>query len=71
MEVGGEAESRKKLDMRKNETPKQLCKIDDFNKVDEEVNKVLKEKWQQKLAHVEQRRNEFVPEHEHTQTMSQ
>ena len=61
MEVDEEVDSKKKLDQRRNELQKQLRKIKKFTDVSQSVVDEYKEKWQQDLHHIEQRRNDLLP----------
>ena len=61
MDVDEEVDSKKKLDQRKKELQKQLRNIEKFTDVLQEVGDVLKEKWQQELQDIEQRRNDLLP----------
>ena len=61
MEVDEEADSKKKLDQRKKEFEKQLRKIDAFPDMPQSVVFGPKEKWQEELQDIEQRRNDLLP----------
>ena len=69
MEVDEEVDS-KKLDQRKKELPTQLRDIEKFTDVPQEVGDVLSEKWQQELQDIVQRRNDLLPEHQHTEEVA-
>ena len=72
MEVDEEVDSKKNLAQRKKELVKQLLrKIDEFTDMPRNVGDMLKEKWQQELQDIEQRRNDLLPEHQKTQKRSQ
>ena len=67
MEVDEEAESKKKLHHLQNELQKQLRRSDEFPDVPPSVVVELKEKWQQEVQYIEQRRNFLLPERQKTQ----
>ena len=70
MEVEEEVDSKTKLDQRKKEPVPLVRKINEFKDVPQEMQELLKEKWQQELQDIEQRRNDFMPQHQKTQKRS-
>ena len=62
MEVDEEVDSKKKLDQRKKVVQQQVRDIEKFTDVPQDTQDVLKEKWQQALQDIEQRRNDFCRE---------
>ena len=54
-----EVDSKKKLDQRKKELQKQLRNVERFTGMPQDIQDVLREKWQQELQDIEQRRNDF------------
>ena len=71
MEVDGEAYSRKKLEMRKEEITKELRKIEDFRNMDEDFKKGQNDKLQKELTQIEQRSSDLLPLHEQMPKRSQ
>ena len=71
MEVGGETESEKNLDERKKKLQKPLRDIEKFTDMNKHIVEGPKEKWQQELQDIEQRRNDLLPEHQQMQKRSQ
>ena len=72
MEVAGVADSRKKLNLRKRERDHEaVAKVEDITALDDDFVESQKEKWQQVLLQIEQRRNDLLLEHEKMQKMSQ
>ena len=55
MVVGDEADSRRKLVMRKKDTIMDLRELNGIKGIDEASKKVLKEGWQMESAQIEQR----------------
>ena len=71
VEVDGEADICKKLHTRKKRSSNSIVKIEQFKDVVEDFAEKPKEKLQQELVHIEQRRNDLLPEHEKMQQRSQ
>ena len=63
-------DSKKKLDQRKREIVKQLRKIDEVQELPQDTVDEQKVVWRQQLKHIEQRRNDLLPEHEKLQKLS-
>ena len=66
-----EVESRKKLDEQRRKLQKELQYIEKFSCVPKEFQENLKSNLQQQLQEVEQRRHDFMPEHQKVQRISQ
>ena len=63
MEVGDEAESRKKLGEQKKKLQKELQDVDRLSFVSEEIQEGITESLQHQLQEVEKRRHDLMPEH--------
>ena len=70
MEVGEEVDSKEKLEQRKKELLKQLRNINEGLDMPQATQETLREKWQQELQDIEQRRNDLLPEHQQMQMRS-
>ena len=64
MEVGEEVDSKKKLDERKKRLQRQFREMEKFTDTEQKVVDEHKEKWQQELQDIEQKRNDLLPEHQ-------
>ena len=63
MEVGDEAESRKKLGEQKKKLQKELQDVDRLSFVSKDMQEGIKESLQHQLQEVEKRRHDLMPEH--------
>ena len=63
MEVDEDVDSKKKLDQRKKELQKQLRDVQRSTDTPQDMQDMLKEKWQHELQDIERRRNDVLPEH--------
>ena len=71
MEVDSEADSRNKLELRKQEITSLLREIEEFTDLDEDFKESQKAKWQQELSQNEHRRKDLLPEREKMHKLSQ
>ena len=69
-EADAEADSLKKLEMRKHRLRWSCARVRTFKNVDEDCKKNQKDQWRQELAHIDQTRNDMSPEHEKLQRRS-
>ena len=66
MEVNEEVGSKKNMDQKKDNLQKQLRDLEK----PQDIQRKLKEEWQQELQDVEQRRNDLLPEHQKCRNIS-
>ena len=71
MEVDAEGESKKQLEERKKRLQRQVRDIQKFTDMDTLLLEGQKERWQQELQEIEQKRNDLLPEHQKMQKRSQ
>ena len=71
MEVDEEGESKKQLEERKKRLQRQVRDIQKFTDMDTLLLEGQKERWQQELQEIEQKRNDLLSEHQKMQKRSQ